>query len=355
VLDTGVEVHPSIAEKNITRLTVAGMESVEGEDYKGHATAVASLIAGSDARTPGVAPGTAILSVQVLSEDGTGDTFTLASGIVEAVNRGVDIINLCLGTYGDTFYLRKAVEFALDKDVLIIAAAGNDGVEGVSYPAKYDGVLAVSAVDAAGGHLYFSNRGDEVDIAAPGLGVRAAWSDEGVVMFSGTSAAVPFVSGTIAAIMSETADLSAGEAAAIALDYSDDAGAPGKDNAYGNGILNVRRAFDRDVKGIYDAAVGIPHIRTAGEDKLAISVYVQNRGTEELDAVELRVGIDGRQKLLSFYDVAVGRTVSHDFFVDGARLEHPEPVVIAQSADLRGTDDSYPQNNSVTSRIILMD
>jgi thermitase len=357
VLDTGVELHPSLVEQNITRLTLDDFENSDRSEYKGHATAVASIIAGNDDKTPGIAPAVSILSVQVLSEEGVGDSFTLAAGIVEAVDNGADIINLCLGTYGDTFFLRQAVEFAREKGVIIVAATGNDGVEGVCYPARYDGVLAVSAVDAAGRHLHFANQGDQVDIVAPGLGVQAAWTDEGIVQFSGTSAAVPFVSGTIAAIMSDSAGLSAGDAAAIVLDYTDDAGAPGRDSVYGNGVLSVRRAFDRDVKGIYDAVVGIPYIRTAetGRDELAVGVYVQNRGTEILEAVELNVSIDGRQELLSFYNVGVGKTVTHDFLVDGARLERPEQVVIVQSAVLRGVADSYPNNNSVTTRLVGTD
>ena len=69
----------------------------------------------------------------------------------------------------------------------------------------------------------------------------------------------------------------------------------------------------------------------------------------------MNVSIDGRQELLSFYNVGVGKTVTHDFLVDGARLDRPDQVVIVQSAVLRGVADSYPYNNSVKTRLVGTD
>ena len=86
--------------------------------------------------------------------------------------------------------------------VVIVAAVGNDAVNAVAYPAAYPGVLSVGAVDANGQHLYFSNRGPAVDLVAPGYGVEAAWLDDQTVLFSGTSAATPIVSGALAALLS---------------------------------------------------------------------------------------------------------------------------------------------------------
>ena len=114
--------------------------------------------------------------------------------------------------------------------MIIVAAAGNDAVEGVTYPAKYEGVIGVSSVDATGKHLYFSNRGEEVDLAAPGIGVTAAWTGNSFIDFSGTSASAPFVSGTLAMLLSENPALRPTEAVEIISSYANDAGFPGRDN-----------------------------------------------------------------------------------------------------------------------------
>ena len=356
VLDTGVSSHPSLPKESITLVDLVGGDDVESGDYGGHGTAVASLIVGTAKDVKGIAPAARILSIKVLSKEGVGDAFTLAEGIVEAVDRGARVINLSLGTYGDSFILRQAVDFALDKGVAIVAAAGNDAVIGVTYPARYDGVLGVSAVDASGQHLRFVNQGTEIDLAAPGAGITAAWpGDDGVVAFSGTSAAVPFVSGAVAVLLSENQDLSAADAADILSRYSDDAGAPGKDNIFGYGILNIRRVQDRNVRGIYDVAVGIPYIpfsTTADDEELTVIVYVQNRGTEFLTGIDLRVEIDGVSTFQSFYNANVGETVSHEFRLNRAHIKDSGSVDITSFAGISGITDSHPANNF--SRAVLL-
>jgi len=356
VLDTGVDLGSGLSREKVTRIKLAATEASESVDYKGHGTAVASLIAGSLPGVQGIAPASSILSIQVLSEGGVGDAFTLARGIVEAVNSGVRIINLCLGTYGNSFILKNAVDFALQKDVAIVAATGNDAVEGVVYPARYEGVLAVSAVDAAGRHLYFANRGAEVDLAAPGLGVNAAWQDERIVAFSGTSAAVPFVSGAMAALLSENPEMSAADAEDILCGHSDDAGAPGMDYEFGNGILNIRRVMNRDVAGIYDASVGGPYVppQTGDDEALEIVVYAQNRGTENLDRIDLKVEIGGVSKVWNLYDVGVGRTMSRKLRVSRTQINESGIIDILSSVVIGSAKDANPGNN-VSRTVIFSD
>ena len=356
VLDTGVDPGSGLAREKVTRIKLAGTEASEGGDYEGHGTAVASLIAGCIPGVEGIAPACSILSVKVLSENGVGDAFTLARGIVEAVNSGVRIINLCLGTYGNSFILKNAVDFAIQKDVAIVAATGNDAVEGVVYPARYDGVMAVSAVDARGRHLYFANRGAEVDLTAPGLGVNAAWPGERIVTFSGTSAAVPFVSGAMAALLSENPEMSAADAADILCDHCDDAGAPGMDYEFGNGILNIRRVMNRDVAGIYDASVGGPYVppQTGDAEALEIVVYAQNRGTENLGRIDLKVEMGGVSKVWNLYDVGVGRTVSRKLRISRAQINESGIIDVLSSVVVGGIEDASPGNN-VSRTVIFSD
>jgi subtilisin family serine protease len=346
VLDTGVDAsHSTFGEDAIKAISVLDDEQTTGA---GHATAVASIIAGADSAAPGVAPAASVLSVRVLGDDGLGNTFDVAAGIVEAVDRGADIINLSLGTYGNSGLLKEAVDYAQAKGVVIVAATGNDGASSPMYPARYDGVIAVGAVDAAGQHLDFSNTGEEVGIAAPGYNVLAAWEEDGVIGFSGTSAAVPFVSGTLAAMMSQESGMTGAEAAQILRDYSDDAGAPGADEQFGDGVLNIGRLQERAEDGIVDLAL-VSHTvtitETTPEDAVDIVIAAQNRGTSVLESVELEVLVNNEAKIFHFKDVGVGETITDSVTVFDAMLEEGN-VTLHSTVNPVGAEDRNTRNNS---------
>ena len=349
VLDTGVAAHSSLDDRAVFQVDLVE-DGGRGVGDSGHGTAVASLIAGADENITGVAPSTKVLSIRVLGDDGVGDTFTLARGIVDAVDRGARVINMCLGTYGDSHILREAVDHAVEAGAVLVGAAGNDAVEGVVYPAKYDGVLAVAAVDGVQRHLYFSNRGEEVDLAAPGVGVNAAGPEDGAILFSGTSAAVPFVSGAVAWLLSENPDMTAEDAVDLLLKYTDDAGAPGADEKLGEGILNIDRIANRDIEGIYNAAVGAPYLKTTVDPPMLV-FFLQNRGTAELPAVDLKIEMDGIPSVVSFYNVGVGETVSTEYALDASRLAAGKVIQVVCSAVLEGIEDAYPTDNSRKTRI----
>jgi thermitase len=98
--------------------------------------------------------------------------------------------------------LRDAVAYAIDRGVVVVAAAGNEQANALSYPASYDGVISVAAVDAQGRQAYFSNSGDGLFISAPGVGIVSAYSDGKTVIGSGTSQAAAITSGAISALLS---------------------------------------------------------------------------------------------------------------------------------------------------------
>lgn len=354
VLDTGVNPHPSLAGVAVTRLDLTGGTGLDTSPEAAHGTAVASLIAADSAAVRGVAPAVEILSIRVISGEGDGDLFTTVRGIIEAVDRGAPVINVSLGTRADSFLLRDAVAYAAANGSIVVAAAGNDAASGVSYPAAYDGALAVSAVDAFGRHMYFANRGESVDLAAPGLGINAAWAGDTTVAFSGTSASAALVSGAVAAILAREPGTSAQEAAALLRRYGDDSGAPGPDSELGDGIINMRRVEERGEPGIYDMAVSLPYLAPAarGED-ITTWVYAQNRGTELVRNVELSVDIGGVQHSLRFQNVAVGEIVSQDFRVSSDELHQSGSVMISATATLDGIQDSYPHDNSRQMSIVL--
>jgi hypothetical protein len=299
VLDSGVQDHVAFAGKVIREFDYvldANGNPVPIDIDNGHGTAVASIIAGSDSRLPGVAPAAELLSYRILDNDGYTNSFTLAEAIVSAADAGADIINVSLGSDGDSNLVRQAVEYAGSKGALIVSATGNDGLSHVTYPAAIDGVIAVSAIDARGEHLDFANSGIGLEsggMAAPGYGVVAAWPDGQASNFSGTSASTPYVSGAIAAVMSENFGMSAQAAYQLLQQHSNEAGAPGVDPVYGSGNLNIGRVFESNTPGIVDVAVASYYYDpvfavTNGSGNIA-QVIVENRGTAAVHNVSVDI------------------------------------------------------------------
>ena len=357
VLDSGVTDHTAFENTTITEidLIAESMNSLTDTSalttesgVNGHGTAVASIIVGNSASSPGVASDAELLSVRVLDANGIGDVFSVAQGIIEAVDAGANVVNMSLGTYASSWVLEEAVNYALENNVALVAAVGNEGVKGIAYPAKYEGVIAVSAVDASEQHTSFSNRGPEVDIAAPGVRVYAAWLDDQIVSFSGTSAAAPYVTGTLASLLSSDPGLTITEAIEIILTYSNDAGAPGIDPEFGHGILNIGRIQDRNKGGIRDIAVSgffLDQEITNDGDLLQLNLSVQNRGTEWLSRVYVAVYTDSSEEIYEFLNIKVGETASQSIDVGLDRLETKDEIKIYSMASIDGWRDSNPENN----------
>lgn len=305
LLDTGVDPASPVARSLSGSLDLIGGPAGEGS-YSGHGTAIATLLLGEEGRIAGIAPGAKVLSIRVLDADGSGDSFTLAQGIVEAVDRGARVLSLSLGSFNDSALVRDAVTYAQERGVALVAAAGNEGLDAVSYPARYAGVIAVAATDANRQAPYFSNRGTEVTIAAPGVGVVTRWDATRAISFTGTSAAVPFVSGALAGLLSQPSTLTASNAAQVLSRYADDAGAPGADIVFGAGVLNFQRLAERSTPGIYRLAIADLY---AGIGR-SVVVSTQNRGTEPLFNVALHVNAGGQTTQQVFPRLDVGQTAS---------------------------------------------
>ncbi len=231
VLDSGVYPHESLTGINIKQIDLVQTAEDPQADYTGHGTAVADI-------AHRVAPSADLLSVRVLDSQGIGDTFSVAQGIIAAADNGANVINLSLGSYGDSGVLRDAVEYAVSKGVAVVAASGNDGINQVSFPAAYDSVIGVSAVDATGQYASFSNYGDSIDLGAPGVGVYTAWDADGRAQFSGTSAASPFVAGAIAATISLNPGYTVSQAVERVMSTARDTGASGQDQQTGQGVIH---------------------------------------------------------------------------------------------------------------------
>jgi hypothetical protein len=343
VLDTAVTAVPGLSQNSFTSIDLTGQS---GGDIR-HGTAMASIIAGNSTDAPGIAPSAQLLSIAVLNGNGTGDCFTVAQGIMDAVDGGARVISMSLGSYGDSSILQDAVNYALAHDVAIIAAVGNDGTGSVDYPAKYPGVIGVTAVDANGQHALFANYGPGVSIAAPGIGVYTPWTTNTVLDVSGTSPAVPFVSGALAAILSQNPGMTVQAAEALLIQYANDAGAPGPDPIYGAGILSLDRVVNRNQPGINDAAVADVYYGTipGRGDTPVLAVTVQNRGTTSLNNVKLNVTVDGQPQTFYFNALGVGEVKSGIIPVNSAQLQTPGGIAVSSRVFLDGVHDAKSAND----------
>ena len=288
VLDTGVAADATLGTGRVQYLDAGlGIMPNTGKD-DGHGTAVAGLVAGAALDAPGVASAAGILSIRITDADGTSDNFTLAKGIVTAVDAGASIINISMGSHASSTVLSSAIDYASAQGAIIVAAAGNDGAAQLTWPAADPRVVSVGAVDALEQQVYFSNAGPQLKITAPGYGVDAAWLNSQRVSMDGTSASAPLVAGAIAAVMSTSPGLTAAQAWSVLQQYASDGGAPGPDPAYGNGILNLGWAMDRNNPTRVDTAIaGQYYDASTG----MMNVVVQNRGAQAANDLKLNMDI----------------------------------------------------------------
>lgn len=297
ILDTGVTASTAF-NTDITRINLVPLPS-DASQQNGHGTAVASMIIGANALTPGVAPAASILSIRVADDSGQSDSFVLAQGIIAAVDAGARLINISMGGFGQSVLMENAISYAGDRGALIFAATGNNGASHVYYPAAYAGVIAVGAVDAGGNHLDFSNGGSEVDVSAPGYAINAAWSGEQAAAVTGTSFSTPILVGVVAAVMNGAGSgaLTPWQAWQLVATHLNDGGAAGADPLLGAGMPDIGRVLDAGTPGIRDAALASQRIipPDAGNPYGQVEVLVQNRGTETLVNTAVGITIGGNR------------------------------------------------------------
>ncbi|MEO0794889.1 MAG: S8 family serine peptidase [Verrucomicrobiota bacterium] len=355
VIDSGVQSHPALNGAYITRVPM-----IDEPISSAHGTAVTSLIVGNGdpGFTRGLSPEAEIIAYQALGAEG-GDAFTIAQSIVDAVERGASIINLSLGGFGDSPAVREAIAYADTSGVVVVAAVGNERVDQIAYPAAYDEVIGVTAVDMNNVWAEFPNAGldgNHPDIAGPGVGVTAAGPNEVNLSFSGTSSSTPIVTAAIAAAMSEF-DLTAQQAADLVLANANDRGEPGNDAYYGVGYLDVGRFINSDQDGIIDLAVSDHFLDIDGitEDGVPVRVGIQNRGTETVEAPILTVMVGNTANTQEIYLTALlpGESVEHEISIPISDFINPGGAQIGSIIRTEQGDEIRTDNNTLGSRYSL--
>jgi subtilisin len=221
------------------------------DDNNGHGTHVAGIIAALANGTGliGIAPNVDLYSIKVLDDLGAGTTSSIVQGIEWAINQKLDIINLSITSTTDDPLIKKALEVAYSKGLIIVGAAGNQGkdtTDTVTYPAKYDSVIAVGAVNEDLTSFKVSSQGPQVEIVAPGSSIFSTYPTEwdfvdgkqdGYRTQSGTSMSSPHVTGVLALLKERFPSMTNVEIRNLLGGMTIDLGDPGRDPIFGKGFL----------------------------------------------------------------------------------------------------------------------
>jgi thermitase len=241
VVDSGIAAnHPDLESKIAAQKDLVDNDNT-AEDNVGHGTHVAGTVAAATNNGEGVAavcPSCKLLMAK--SGDVEGSSVSdVVGGIYWSVENRAKVINLSLGSYGHTFALENAVDYAWQRGVVVVAAAGNDNTDRPSYPAAYDRVISVSATTQTDRKASFSNYGTTIDVAAPGVDILSTVPG-GYGLSDGTSMASPHVAGLagLLAAQGRTAPEIRSRIEKTAVDL----GAEGWDKNFGWGRIDARRA-----------------------------------------------------------------------------------------------------------------
>ncbi|MFB8777519.1 type VII secretion-associated serine protease mycosin [Streptomyces broussonetiae] len=311
VIDTGVDVkNPQLKDavdvKSGRNLLPKGLKDENGDpvergnengttDTVGHGTKVAGIIAARPAKDTGfvgLAPEATIIPIQQNDAEGNGNTETLAEAIRHAIREEADIINISQDTSEAVKPdpdLEAAVDEALAKEIVVVASAGNDGLGGnvkKTYPASYEGVLAVAASDRNNERASFSQSGDFVDVAAPGVDMISTVPRGGHCSDNGTSFSAPYVAGVAALIKAKNPTWTQRQIVAQ-IEQTAERTIAGHDRLVGWGVVDPVRALTEDDEPIESpapeeglgearapAAAAIPLGETPDERNARLGTYV---------------------------------------------------------------------------------
>ncbi len=253
VIDTGIDTnHPDL--KGLFLPGYNALDPMHQPAADDHGTHVAGIIAANKDNGIGgygINPNVKILPIDVFERWGASD-YSIAEGILHAVKKGAKVVNMSLGGPMPSPLIEEAINKANEKGVVVVASAGNSGDDWVNYPAGYEGVISVGAVDSRKKLADYSSYGTSVDLVAPGDEIYStiyeAEKKSSFQKMSGTSMASPMVAGAAALLLSKYPKLTPSQVEYILEQSASDLGPAGFDEKYANGLLNVVEAMKFNTK-----------------------------------------------------------------------------------------------------------
>ncbi|WP_051724269.1 type VII secretion-associated serine protease mycosin [Micromonospora chokoriensis] len=306
VIDTGVEAtHPDLRGQVLPGGRSYGASGDGRADENGHGTHMAGIIAaksGGRDGVDGIAPGVKILPIKMRKDDGFFRSEGIARAIRMAVDGGAKVINMSFGGAGFANAVEESViKYALDRDVVLVASAGNtaQGRTSVGSPANTPGVIAVTGTTKGGKFWSGSVQGPEAVVAAPGDSVYNVTNEAGYGWGDGTSDSAAIVSALAALIRAKYPDLNAPSVINRIIRTARDAGPSGRDPQYGFGVIDPMKALTANVPPVSAnplldpaAAVDPSPVRTGGADEeFDVTQHGDRGGPTDQQVMVVGIGI----------------------------------------------------------------
>lgn len=300
--------------------TIGGSDPAAVNFHGTHVTGTIAAAGNNGIGVTGVAYGARVMPLRALAASGgTGydvnQAVRFAAGLENDSgtfpDRPAQIINLSLGGGGFSTNTQRLYDEVRVQGIVVVAAAGNESSTAPSYPASYDSVISVSAVDTQQRITNYSNTGSNIDVAAPGgdgsqdfngdgypdgvLSTGASDGEFAYTFLSGTSMAAPHVAGVVALMKSVNPNLSADDVDRLLQqgDLTDDIGAALRDNLYGFGIINARKAIEAALAEAGRSSGSEPRLGASssalnfGSQRTRLELVLRNSGSGDLENVQL--------------------------------------------------------------------
>jgi len=245
IIDSGYDIaHDDLQKVGVSGGNTAASAGEWSIDNNSHGTHVAGTIAALGGNGIGVrgvhqSGNLNLHIVKVFTADGWAWGSDLVKAIAQCRDNGAKVVSMSLGGGGASNYERNAMDDFYANGMLLIAAAGNDGNNSFSYPASYDSVMSVAAVDSGRNRASFSQFNAQVEISGPGVAVKSTVPNNGYASYSGTSMATPHVSAVASLVWSYAPNCSATELREALITSAQDLGSAGRDQSYGFGLVQA--------------------------------------------------------------------------------------------------------------------
>lgn len=345
ILDTGVDAtHPDLAPK-----IVAGWNfwdnNANTSDVFGHGTAVAGTAAAASNNGLGVASvawGCQVMPIRISSTNGSASISAIANGLTWAADHGARVANI---SYKVTDYspVRVAAQYFQSRGGVVVIAAGNDKMFDSAADNPY--VLTVSATDGNDNLASFSNTGNNVDLAAPGVSIDTTNRGGGYGFWGGTSFSAPIVAGVAALVVSANPGLSGSQVQDFLKQSSDDRGIAGWDPIFGWGRVNAARAVEASLGsgGVDSTPPAVSIISPASGNTVSGAATIEVTASDNVGLSSVALSIDGVNRA-----TLTGGPYAFDW--DTASAADGAHVVTATAKDAAGNQSSSAVTVAVDNR-----
>lgn len=350
---TGKGVKVAIVDTGIVRhddLLIAGGASFVAytgsyEDDNGHGTHVAGIVGARNngIGTVGIAPESSIYAVKSLDQNGSGYLSDIIAGIDWSIQNNMDIINLSLGTTSHSATLQQVVDKAYGQNILVVAAAGNNGAadgsgDTVNYPARYSSVIAVAATDSADKRASFSATGSTLEVAAPGVSVLSTYLNNQYGRMSGTSMAAPYTAGNLALLKQADSTLTAAELRLKLQQDVIDLGAGGKDSWFGHGLIQapVKEASVQEPADLeLNTAIATNKTVYRVGDTVYVTVTAYDKNGLAVSGANAKVSVHTPLSTSSFYQGTTDSKGQFKVVYKTSRLLNPKGIYTIQAENTK--------------------